>query len=241
MSKERHENLVNGDVAKLRLITINGNSYKNVQTITGVDIYYLDPTNQSEENPDGRRLIETITDVSNDSEGHYSIEVELDHPTYVIGNYLDVWNWSIEDGCEIADTHRFSLGCSRWFSTDSPLIYDYSFAFRPNKIKKGSKRYLIVEITPIVPTGSDLIKYYAALVATGDLTITIEQACGDCLPAEKDLRQIFTDEPVTKKDGCYSYFWFDTTDLATGIYDVSFTLTIADNIYVSETNQLQIY
>jgi hypothetical protein len=242
MSKERNQSPVVGDTISLRLWTINSNQFTNVSEVQKVEIYYLDSANVSESNPDGRTLIQTITDITNDDTGKYHVDVALSHPTYVIGNYIDVWYLNFEEEeCSATDEHYFRINPSLWFTADGPLIYDYSFGFMPNRVSLGSKRYITIEVTPNVPTGSDLVRYYYNLIASGILKISIKQICGDCLPPEEDLRIVVDEEEVSDRSSCKWHYLLDTSGLSAGVYDVWFKLQIAENIFISDKNQLEIF
>jgi hypothetical protein len=100
---------------------------------------------------------------------------------------------------------------------------------------------LIIEIKPNVPTAGDLRKYYENLAIVADLRITIEQSCGDCMPAERDQRLIVEEALVDYREKRYGYYQLDTTDLSCGIYDVTFRLDFGGNIYISDRMHIQIY
>ena len=93
MSKERFQNPNCGDELKLRLFAFNSNFKKNVYSIDKVEIYFYDPNEISQENPDGIRLVETInsTNISNDNVGEYGLTLNLSEPLYTIGKYKDKW------------------------------------------------------------------------------------------------------------------------------------------------------
>ena len=57
---ERFQNPVCGSLVNLRLFTYNSNIKTNVSNVTSIDIYFLDPYNVSEANPNGQRLLKTI-------------------------------------------------------------------------------------------------------------------------------------------------------------------------------------
>lgn len=59
MVKSRTQNPVVGDVVRLSLYTASSNNRVDVTTNT-VNIYFLDPAEVGEENPDGRRLVQQI-------------------------------------------------------------------------------------------------------------------------------------------------------------------------------------
>ena len=244
MSKERYQNPTVGDEINLRLFTYNSSNLRDVESIEKVEIYFLDPDNITTTNTDGRRLVETIEGdaVTTESTGTYLVTITAETAQYTIGKYLDIWTLNVEED-ENASTieNNFAIYPDLWYTTPIPIVYDFDFHFQPNKFRKGSIQYLIIEIIPNVPRSSDLERYYANLAIVSDLKITIEQKCGDCLPAEQDLRTVVEDESVSYRELRYGYYQLDTTDLDCGIYDITFKLTFGNNVYISERMQIQIY
>lgn len=240
--KERFQNVVCSDEIKLRLFTYNSNNRQNVQSIEKVDIYFLDPTEKTESNPYGKRLVETIESINLEETGQYSVIVIAENPRYTIGNYIDEWSIVFEDGeCAVATVENtFQIYPNLWFTNVSPNIYDFNFSFRPNRIVKRSKRNLIIQIIPNVPRGSDILPYYENLAIVADLRISLSLSCAECLPQEEDLRLIVDRELVNYREKGYAYYFLDTTEMDAGIYDVYFELTYGENIFISEKNQLQI-
>ena len=240
-NKERYQNPTVGDKVFLRLFVYNQNSFQNVQSIEKVTIYKLDD-NASIDDVASRTLVQTIDTIQQDSTGKYFIELETTYPEYVVGNYVDVWtiNFALEEGPKEI-VNRFSLYPDLWYTTPIPVVYDFSFVFRPNRFRKGSKQYIICQITPNVPRGSDLSRYYENLIISSDVKITIQQKCGDCVPEEEDLRTIVSEAPTDYREKNFAYYMLDTTDFETGIYDVWFTLYIGENTFVSDRMNLQIF
>jgi len=242
-SKERNQNSVGGDSLKLRQFFYNSNNFADVVEVQKVDIYFFDKDEVSESNPKGLRLIQTIdgTLVSHDDTGKYSIDLALDDK-YLIGKYTDVWTVVVESSNPaITINATFQVYSNLWYSSPSPIVYEFNFRFRPNKLRAGSKRYLIIEVEPNVPTGSDLAKYYENLAIASPLRISIEQACGPCLPEEQDLRLIVDNEPVDYRDRGRGLYFLDTAELDCGIYNVWFEMEFGGNTYISDKQQLQIY
>jgi hypothetical protein len=122
-----------------------------------------------------------------------------------------------------------------------PLVHDFTFTFRPNKLVQGSKQYLIVNVRPNVPHASELERYYLTLAINSPLHIYISQRCGPCAPAEEDLRIVVDGELVESREKCLGYYFLDTTEMDCGIYDVWFELELVDSLYISPKSQLQIY
>lgn len=245
MTKERFQNPTCGDDIHLRLLVYNSNNLRNVKSVDKVEIFFCDPQEVTNTNPDGRRLVETFTenDVTLEDTGKYILTATLESPKYTIGQYVDVWTLTFEDEeCSVASIENpFTVYPDLWFTTPTPPVYDFKLGFRPNRIRKGSKQYLIIRITPNVPTKNDLNKFYENLAIVSDLRISIKQTCGECMPAEDDLRLIVDKELIDYREKCFGYYFLDTTELDCGIYDVWFELCFGENLFVTETNNLEIY
>jgi hypothetical protein len=237
-TKERYQNPTCGDTVNLRLFVYNANNLSNVESVVQVQIFQV--------NDKERRLIETIdgSQVELLDTGSYMLPLTLTAPQYTIGNYHDVWTLQfVQDttcGQGAVENH-FQVYPNLWFTTPIPPVYDFNFTFRPNKVVKGSKRYLIINIIPNVPRGADIIPYYENLAIVSDLRVSISLNCGECVPKEKDLRLVVDRQLVDYREKGTAYFFLDTEDLDPGIYDVWFELCYGENVFVSEKNQLQIY
>lgn len=242
--KERYQNPVIADVLKLRLFTYNSNSRADVESMEEVNIYFLDPTFITTENPDGRRLVATIgaDDIVHEETGHYSVEITLEKDVFTIGKYIDVWKLVVrENEAESNIEQHWVLYPDLWFSTPMPPVYDFSFSFRPNRIRQGSKRYLLIDVTPNVPHASDLLQYYVNLITVSPIKISMEQGCVDCMPAEQDLRLVIDKEDVGFRERCVAYYFLDTSELACGIYNVWFEMEFGENTYISEKQEIEIF
>jgi hypothetical protein len=245
MAKERYQNPVVGDTLNLRLHVFNYHSPADVLSVKQVDVYFLDPDNRCEENPDGRRLVESFDGslATTDNTGEYLLPVTLTGPKYVIGQYFDVWTAEFTEG-EIHKTnpHPFQVYPDLWYTTPIPVIYDFNFHFQPNKLRKGSKQYIQIEVIPNVPKAKDIQQYYENLAIVADLKISIEQTpCSNCVPQENDLRLVVDEEPVDYREKRWGYYKLDTADLDCGIYNVWFRLDFGDNVYLSDKMQLLIF
>jgi hypothetical protein len=242
--KERFSNPNCGDTINLRLFTYNSNARRDVVSISKVEIFFLDPMEKTPENPNGARLIETIegTEVTKESTGQYLLQLNLTDPLYTIGSYQDVWTVNFEENecAEGTITNVFEVHSDLWFTTAIPPIYDFNFRFRPNRLRKGTKRYILIEITPNVPRGSDIQSYYENLAVVSNLRVSIEMQCGDCIPAEKDLRLIVDRELVDYREKCFGYFFINTEEYDAGIYNIWFETEFGENIFISEKNSFQI-
>jgi hypothetical protein len=243
-TKERGQNPVITDDLTLRLFTYNSNARTDVYSINSVEIYFLDPEEKTAENPDGRRLVETIAgaDVVRDSEGTYSVSINLQAVNYTIGKYLDVWKITVQElEPESSIEQQWKLYPNMWYTSPIPIVYDFSFDVKPNRIRQGSVKYLIVGIYPNVPKASDLERYYTNLAIAANLKISIEQTCGECLPAEKDLRLVVDEALIENREMCSGYYLLDTTNLDCGIYDVWFKMELGENIYISDKQSIEIF
>lgn len=241
--KERFQNPVAGDDVRLRLFTYNANNFANVDQIEKVDIYFLDPNERSTENPDGRMLVETIDGalVQQEDTGHYFLDVNAESGQYVIGRYLDVWSiYPDLSQPQQTVTNFFDIYPSLWYTTPLPVVYDFSFHFQPNRLRKGSKQYLIAEIIPNVPKATDLCRYYENLAISAELLLYIEE-CGPCAPAEEDLRLHADGERLTLREKKFAYYLLDTEDMDVGIYNVWFKMNFAETTIISDKHQLEIF
>jgi hypothetical protein len=244
MSKERYQNPVVADTVNLRLFSYNSNNFADFDSIEKVDIYYMDPEEVADDNPEGRRLVETFDGaaVTLEATGQHLLEVELAEDLYVIGKYIDIWTVNVSDNQPSgAIEHVFQVYPALWYTTPMPVVYDFQFHVQPNKFRKGSKQYLIIEIIPNVPTAGELRAYYENLAIVSDLKISIEQHCGDCLPAEQDLRIVVEDAAVDYREKRFGYYQLDTEDMDCGIYNVWFQLDFGGNRYISDKYNFQIY
>jgi hypothetical protein len=244
-TKERLQNPTCNDTVRLRLFSYNSNNRANMKSIDKVDIYHLDQDGVSQVNPDGRRFVQSVSgdDVVSEGTGSYYVDVSTQDPLYTIGDYLDIWSVTFETNeCSTAEiSNAFRLYPDLWFTSPIPPVYDFSFGFKPNRIVKGSKRYLVIQIQPNVPRGADLLPYYENLAIVSDLRVSIEKACGDCVPQEKDLRLVVDRQLVDYREKMYAYLFVDTNDYDPGIYNVWFALAYAESVFDSEKNQLQIF
>jgi hypothetical protein len=243
--KERFQNPVIGDTVNLRLVTYNSNNLADVEEIEKIEIFHINPDDVSADNPDGRRLVAEFTgdDVTVEDTGLHLLQVDIEDPCYTIGMYKDVWTINARPSLPKQTVSQcFEIYPDLWYATPIPVVYDFSFHFQPNKFRKGSKQFIIAEIIPNVPTGSDLCRYYENLAIVSDLRISIEMKnCGGCEPAERDLRLIEDNTLMQFREKRHGFFQLDTEDLACGIYDVWFQLDFGGNRFKSDRMQLQIY
>jgi len=244
--KERNQNPVVGDTLNLRLFTYNSNHRQNVETVEKVEIYQIDPSCVTEQNPEGRRLVSTITDieeVADTFEGQYKVSLQIEDQVYVIGQYIDVWYVQFNTLQSGTVTNEFRVVSDLWYASDMPIVYDFSYGFRPNRVRKGERRWLTVDIVPNVPNASDLQRYYVNLAVASPVKIFIEKECGQCIPKEKDLRILVDGGDVEHRRDSEGYYFLDTAglDMDCGIYNVWFELEFGENKYISENLQLQVF
>ena len=242
--KERYQNPAIDDEIKLRLLTYNSNNLSDLYLIEKIEIYFLDENAITAENPDGLTLVETIdaAGVIQEDVGTYRLNVFAEDTKYRIGRYRDVWTVkAYEDQPSHTIVQVFKIYPNLWYSSPIPIVYNFSFSFQPNKLRKGSSQFLIIEIMPNVPSAGNLRQYYENLAIVSDLKITIEQSCGDCMPQETDLRMIVEDDSVDYREKRFGYYKLDTTDMDCGLYDIWFKLEFGGNVYISDRFKLQIY
>jgi hypothetical protein len=246
--KERNQNPVVGDALNLRLFTYNSNHRQGVESVEQVEIYQLDATCATEENPEGRRLVSTISsseieEVTDPFGGQYRASVLLEDQVFNIGKYIDVWYVKFNESQSGTVTNEFKVISDLWFASDMPIVYDFSYGFRPNRIRKGERRWLNIDIVPNVPYTGDLLRYYVNLAISSPVKIFIEKACGDCVPKEKDLRMVVENGEVEHRRDSEGYFFLNTVelDMDCGIYNVWFELEFGESKYISENLQLQIF
>lgn len=246
--KERFQIPNCGDTIKLRLFSFNSNEKKNVFSVEKVEIIYLDENEKSEANPYGEILYKTInqSSIQNPSEGEYHIELTLDEnddgDPFLTGRYIDRWHIQFEENetCTSNQINNFfEVFPSLWFTSSGPNIYDFDFKFKPNKITKGSKRYIIIEIKPITPAIDSIQQYYQSIAIAGDLKISIQKSCSNCPEEEDEL--IVEDQLIEFREQNLGYYLIDTEELEKGIYDVWFRLEHGGLVYISDRNQLSIY
>lgn len=242
-TKQRYQNPAVNDTIRLKLFTFKSNLSQNISSVESINIYFFDRASITATNPDGKIFIETISgsNVVNDATGSYYVDIDLPGPRYVIGKYSDEWNVIFEtNATETIVKQYFEIFPSLWYTTEIPVVYDFSFNFQPARIVQGSKKWLIIEIVPNVPRASDLESYYTNLAISSELKINIAKKCDPCLPQEQDLRIVVDGETVEQREKVFGYYYLDTSDMDGGLYDVWFTLEFGGNTYVSERNQLLI-
>jgi hypothetical protein len=246
--KERNQNPVVGDTLNLRLFTYNSNHRQAVQSVDSVSIYLVDPTCATEDNPDGMKLLlevpgGDVEEVSDSMGGHYKVSFELESEVFTVARYLDVWNIRFSENQAGTVTNQFTVLRELWYASEMPIVYDFSYGFRPNRVRKGEKRWLTIDVIPNVPRSSDLERYYSNLALASPLKISIEKVCGDCVPKEKDLRLVVDKADVDFRRDSEGYYFLDTDglDMDCGIYNVWFELEFGESKYLSDNLQLQVY
>lgn len=247
-TKERNQNPVAGDDLKLRLFTYNSNHRQPVEEVERVQIYQIDKSCVGPDNPEGRRLVSEfgpsdVELVDDQFGGHYMVSVEIDQDLYPVGQYIDVWSVRFSSNQSGTVTNCFVVLSEMWYAADMPVVYDFSYGFRPNRIRKGEKRWLTVEVVPNVPRASDLERYYVNLALASPIKISIEKSCGDCVPKERDLRMVVDRASVDHRRDSEGYYFLDTValNMDCGIYNVWFELEFGENNFISDNLQLQVH
>lgn len=244
MSKERSENLRPNDNVTLRRYIFNGGIPADPFQVNQVNIYQLFVVDPTVENKYGKSIVQTFTtnDITKDDVGQYSINFDLISPLYTVGKYTDEWNILFEYDMPIStQADYFQIYTNAWFTDTKPLVYNFNFDFTPDRLQQGSIQYLQIQITPNVPRGTDKQRYYENLVYAGNLFVSLEQTCGNCLPDEADLRTVIDREPVGFKDFLVGYYQLDTTELDCGVYNIWFEFDLGGNVYLSDKQPFQIY
>ena len=155
---------------------------------------------------------------------------------------MDIWTITpVEGGDTVEQAYNWIVYPNLFFATPIPVVYDFQFRFRPNRLRQGSKRYLIIEIVPNVPDQGDLVRYYTNLAIASPLKISMEMACVECMPQEQDLRLVIDSESINLRENCRAYYLLDTTDLDCGIYNIWFEMEFGESLYISDKQQLQIF
>jgi hypothetical protein len=222
----------------------NANNLADVVSVDAVNIYTCDPAEITMENPTGKILVKELdpTTVVRESTGTYYIDVSLSTPEYTVAKYYDEWTLKVDSNMPTQTVeNEFRIFPQTWYSTPVPVVYDFSFDFQPNKIRKGSKQYIRIRVTPNVPKATDLARYYENIAILGDVKVSMEMKCGPCIPDECDLRLVVEDEPVNYKEKCFGYYLLDTEDLDCGVYAIWFTLCLGGNIYISDKMNFQVF
>jgi len=239
--KQRYQNPAIGDTVVLKMFTYNANARASVSSVEQVDIYFLDKNERTDINPDGRRLVETITDIETISEGQYSVSALLEEGKYTIGRYLDIWTVKFSEESAAAEIeNNFEIFPSLWFTTPIPVVYDFNFSFKPNRFRIGSKRWIMINVVPNVPRATDLEKYYENLTIVSPIKVSIEKDCGDCVPTDSELIVENADVDFREKNVGYYFLDTDDLDLDCGLYNIWFQLEFGENLYISDKQKFQI-
>jgi hypothetical protein len=243
MIKQRYQNPIVGDTIQLLMMTYNSNNRVDVDGVESVTIYRLDKTEITLDNPDGRVPIESFTgsEIEHADTGEYYLLVTATPGKYVIGTYIDSWQFRYRGDAIATQENIWRIYPDLFFATPIPVVYDFSFRFRPNRIRKGSIRYIIIEVEPNVPNIADLKQYYLNLAVSSPLKISMERACGECMPQEQDLRLVIDRDDVPYRENCRAYYKLDTTEMDCGEYYVWFEMECGESLYLSDKQIIQIF
>ena len=135
--KERFQNPVIGDTVNLRLITYNSNAAADVEEIIKVEIFFLDPENKTNANPDGRRLIKEFkgTDVVIEDTGEHLLVVEIEEPCFTIGTFIDIWTLNARSTLPQQTVEQcFRIYPDLWYATPTLQL-----SLSTQQVQKGIK------------------------------------------------------------------------------------------------------
>lgn len=254
--KDRYQNPVIGDTVRLKFFVLNSNMTANIAAVNEVRIYYLDPNPPCPPCPSvttpcepmcpyNKVLVATIpgSAVVNPCQGEYYVDAYLDPMIYTLpGRYIDEWDVVLQVGTPASNHDQlFEIYSELWYTSPQPIVYDFSFYFQPNKMRKGERKPIEIEIIPNVPRATDLCAYYENLAIAAQLYVYISQRCGECMPIESDLQLVVDRQPTFYREKNRAFYFIDTNQFDCGIYDIWFELDFGANTYISDTNQLQIY
>jgi len=256
MIKDREQNPIIGDTIRLRLFSYSSNTRAEVYEVECVRIYFLDQDQRSEDNPDGRILMDTIpgTDVDNPSTGEYLVSLVTSETSYRVGSYIDRWEVKFEpqDARSGIIENNFTIYRDLWYTSSKPIIYDMGFTFAPYKMVQGTKKHLRVDVDVYAPDNSTIDNYYYYLNTLADIQIKIVQDDGDGYDPDVPANNIILNwTSVQWREGTSGYYLLDTSvdprpsragePLGTGIYLVQFKAGLGENVYLSQNFRLQIY
>lgn len=257
--KERYQSSVLGDSINLDLYAYNNNSLVNLHEIQKIEIYFLDPSQITSTNVEGRRIKEIIypDTITNEGTGHYRSQLLLDNDLFEIGKYIDIWyvkfNPSDQNYNQI--TNNFEIHRELIQTNDRPFLYDIHFSFSPKKIVKNSKRYMKIGFYPTVHSDigvkslaeDQLNQFYYNIKTCGNIYVRTEmiEGCG-YIDSHPDAN-IITDPEwslIDIRGDNEGYFMIDSTDEGNyniGIYNVKFKAEIQGQEIISNKFYLQIY
>lgn len=259
MAKERYQSPTLGDVLNLDFYSYNNNSLTSVQEFSNIDVYFLDPTQVTENNPQGRRikLIITPNNITEISTGHYRAQITLDDNLFEIGNYIDVWRLKFNnyDNNFIKVENQFKIHTDLRETQDRPYIYDVTWSFSPKKIVLYSKQYLKIGFFPAIHSdiGTKYIneklieRFYFNLKNTGNLFIKIDLIEGCNYNEESPCANTITEpewDQVEIRGDNEAYYLINSTEDGNyniGIYSVQFKILIDSQEIISPRFYLQIF
>jgi hypothetical protein len=178
--------------------------------------------------------------------GQYLLPLALTNPLYTIGFYHDVWSVVFQDGaCETATLQNdFQVYSELWFTSPTPPVYAVLISiFRPGRLRKGSKRYLLIQVVPNVPHGSDILPYYENLAIVSDLRISMELACGECVPDRDKTYVWVVDRALVGLIGkkVADIILSTQINLTKEFTICGLILSFGENVFVSDKMSLQIF
>ena len=251
MAKERFQSVTLNEEINLDFYSYQNNSLIDVESIQKIEIYFLDPSQVSKTNPQGRRIKQVIQpgSITNIATGHYRTTIALDDSLFEVGNYIDVWyvKFNDYDPKYIKIENQFVVSTDLRETWDKPFVYDITFAFNPKKIMLGSKKYLKIQFYPTIPIEKDILdRFYFNLKTTQNLYIRIEQieGCGyDSGFREMNIKTEPEWDEVEVRGDNEAYYLLDTTEngeYPLGIYTVQFKILLDGQEILSPKFYLQV-
>lgn len=258
--KQRFQSTVLGDTINLDFYAYNNGELVDVYFIQKVEVYFLDSTQVSPSNQDGRRIKKIFAhdEIIKVSTGHYMVQLYLDDSLYEIGNYIDVWKVKFNDYDKqyYNNENQFKIYTDLRETSGAPFLYKIDYKFSPYKIIRGSKQYVQVEYYPVINKDDQkttqlediMNKFYYNLKTTSGLYIRIEMIEGCNYNTDCPYANIKTDpewENIEIRGDNIGVYLLDTTE-DTGIYDlgiysVQFKSIIDNQEILSQKFYLQIY
>lgn len=256
MIKERGQNPTLGDTILLRLLTYNSNALADVYEIEKVEIFFKDPHQRIESNPQGEILVSTIPgdEVIRTSEGNYLVKLETDQTNFRIGDYIDRWTIrfkEMDDRVGVINK-EFDIYRDLWYTSTQPIVYEVAFSYQPTRVIQGSRKYLRTDLKIYAPNKTQVDDYYYYLKTLNNVKIKIWLYEGKELDLKDPQRNIMLNWVQTSyRDGNIAYYLLDTSidpringtcgPWPLGVYKVQFRADLGETIHLSNPYTLQVY
>ncbi len=249
--RERYQSPTLGDQINLDLYNYQNNALDDLYDIQKIEVYFLNTSQISDHNPDGRRIKETIlpVNISSVTTGHYRTVVTLEDTTYEIGDHLDIWyvKFNSYDEEFIPIVNNFVVYTDLRETHDRPFVYSVDFEIHPKKIVKGSKQYIKINFRPQIDSVNLLERFYYNIKTTSNLYVRIELTEGCGYHSGFPEMNLMTDpewKPAEIRGDNEAYLLVDTTDTGDyelGIYSVQAKIVIDDQEIISPRFWMQIF